>query len=156
MHPLGRLIAKRMDMKDHRWAVRDVERRARAAGERLNKTTVSDLRRKMTPTITKANIYGLAAGLGVTPLTVGLAALESWDIETHPVEVTDSLATVAIDPTLSDRDRRQLRALITDMRRESSTPPATGDGDDVWKPDLSPLANGPEDEQDTPGLSSSP
>jgi hypothetical protein len=115
---LGRLISERMENKDHRWGVRDVERRARERGESLNKTTVSELRREMTPTITRANVYGLAAGLGVTPLTVALAALESWGIETRPIEVTDSLATIAIDPTLSDRDRRQLRALITDMRAD--------------------------------------
>lgn len=116
MHPLGRLISQRMENPDHRWSVRDVERRAREQGESLNKTTVSELRREMTPTLTRANVFGLAAGLGVTPLTVALAALESWGIETRPVEVTDSMATIAIDPTLSVRDRRQLRALIADMR----------------------------------------
>jgi hypothetical protein len=116
MHPLGRLIEQRMDHPDHHWSVRDVERQARIQGESLNRTTVSDLRKKMTPSITRANVLGLAAGLGVTPLTVAIAALESWGIQTRPVEVTDSLATIAIDPTLSDRDKRQLRTLIADMR----------------------------------------
>jgi hypothetical protein len=116
MHPLGRLIAQRMEHPDHHWSVRDVERRARERGESLSKTTVGALRREMTPHITRVTVYGLAAGIGVTPLTVANAALESWGIDTHPAEVTDSLATIAIDPTLSDRDRRQLRTLITDMR----------------------------------------
>lgn len=116
MHPLGRLIAQRMDHPDHRWSVRDVERRARDLGESLNKSTVSDLRKKMPPSITRSNVFGLAAGLGVTPLAVAMAAIESWGIETRPVEVTDSLATIAVDPSLSDRDRRQLRSIITDMR----------------------------------------
>lgn len=126
MHPLGRLIAQRMDHPDHRWSVRDVERRARDLGESLNKSTVSDLRKKMPPSITRSNVFGLAAGLGVTPLAVALAAIESWGIETRPVEVTDSLATIAIDPSLSDRDRRQLGAIITDMRGHN-TERGTGD-----------------------------
>lgn len=116
MHPLGQLIAERMDHPDHRWSVRDVERRAREQGESLNRSTVSDLRKRMTPSITRVNVFGLAAGLGVTPLTVAAAALESWGIPTRPVEVTDSLATIDIDPTLSDRDRRQLHVLIAEMR----------------------------------------
>lgn len=120
MHPLGRLIAERMEHPDHRWSVRDVERRARERGESLNRSTVSELRRGMTPSITKSNVFGLAAGLGVTPLTVAIAALESWGIDTRPSEVTDSLATIAIDPTLSERDRRHLRALIADMREYST------------------------------------
>lgn len=120
MHPLGRLISERMDHPDHRWSVRDVERRAREQGESLNKTTVNDLRKGMTPSITRSNVFGLAAGLGVTPLTVAIAALESWGIQTRPAEVTDSLATIAIDPTLSERDRRQLRTLIEDMRAHST------------------------------------
>jgi hypothetical protein len=121
MHPLGRLIAERMDHPDHRWSVRDVERQARERGESLNRSTVSDLRKRMTPSITRANVFGLAAGLGVTPLTVANAALESWGISTRLVEVTDSLATIAVDPTLSERDRRQLRNIIQDLREQSTT-----------------------------------
>lgn len=116
MHPLGRLITERMEHPDHRWSVRDVERRARERGESLSKTTVAALRREMTPQISRVTVNALAAGLGVTPLTVANAALESWGISTHPAEVTDSLATIAIDPSLSERDRRQLRTLITEMR----------------------------------------
>jgi hypothetical protein len=116
-----------MEHPDHQWSVRDVERRARAAGEKLNRSTVSDLRKEMTPSITRANVYGLAAGLGVTPLTVATAAIESWGIETRPSEVTDSLATIAIDPSLSDRDRRQLRTLIADMRENSTLPKGSDD-----------------------------
>lgn len=127
MHPLGRLIAQRMDHPDHRWSVRDVERRARDLGESLNKSTVSDLRKRMPPSITRSNVFGLAAGLGVTPLAVANAALESWGIETRPVEVTDSLATIAVDPTLSDRDRQQLRTIITDMRGHNAAR-GTNDG----------------------------
>lgn len=129
MHPLGRLIAERMDHPDHRWSVRDVERQARERGESLNRSTVSDLRKRMTPSITRANVFGLAAGLGVTPLTVANAALESWGISTRLVEVTDSLATIAVDPTLSDRDRRQLRAIIRDLREHNAS--TTGDSRDL-------------------------
>ncbi len=143
MHPLGRLIAQRMDHPDHRWSVRDVERRAREQGESLNKTTVSDLRRAMSPSINRSNIYGLAAGLGVTPLAVANAALESWGIETRPVEVTDSLATIAVDPSLSDRDRRQLRTIITDMRDHNSARGTDDDERPVQPADPTPAAGAP-------------
>lgn len=145
MHPLGRLIAQRMDHPDHAWSVRDVERRAREQGESLNKSTVSDLRKKMPPSITRSNVFGLAAGLGVTPLTVANAALESWGIETRPVEVTDTLATIAVDPTLSERDRRQLRSIITDMRAEQT---AKGSDDHHLPPGTasSPAPSGAPDE----------
>lgn len=141
MHPLGRLIAQRMDHPDHRWSVRDVERRARDRGESLNKTTVSALRKEMTPTITRSTVFGLAAGLGVTPLTVASAALESWGIETRPVEVTDSLATIAIDPTLSDRDRQQLHTLITDMRAYGTRKGSEDDMEAAQKPHASPQSD---------------
>jgi len=133
MHPLGRLIAQRMDHPDHRWSVRDVERQAREQGESLNRSTVSGLRNAMTPSITRANVFGLAAGLRVTPLTVALAAIESWGIETRPAEETDSLATIAIDPTLSDRDRRQLRAMVTDMRENSTLTKGSSDAVEAQK-----------------------
>jgi len=152
MHPLGRLISERMDHPDHRWSVRDVERRAREQGESLNKTTVNDLRKGMTPSITRSNVFGLAAGLGVTPLTVAMAALESWGIQTRPAEVTDSLATIAIDPTLSERDRRQLKTLIEDMRAHST---AKGTADEPStavplrpSPPTGAPSKTPEDEED--------
>lgn len=127
MHPLGDLIAQRMEHPDHRWSVRDVERRAREQGEKLNRSTISSLRQAMTPSVTRDLIFGLAAGLGVTPLTVATAAIESWGITTRPNEVTDSLDTISIDPTLSDRDRRQLRAMVADMRENSTVDqPAKG------------------------------
>ena len=84
--------------------------------------------RKLEPE-SKVLVALLAAGLGVTPLTVATAALESWGIRTRPNEVTDTLATLAIDPSLSDRDRRQLRNFIRDLREHSAL--TTGATDDL-------------------------
>lgn len=95
-------------------------RRAQGCKEILSKSTVQKLKSEMTPHISRATIRGLAAGLGVTPLTVGTAALESWGINTRPVEVTDSVATIEIDPSLSVSNRRELIALIKEMRSPAS------------------------------------
>lgn len=114
MHPLGRLITGRMKVEE--WSLAQVVARAEAHGARLGKSNLGKLKNEMTPSISKSTIEGLAAGLGVTPLTVANSALRSWGIEPHPNEMTDSLATIEVDPSLSDRDRRQLVALVKEMR----------------------------------------
>jgi hypothetical protein len=126
MHPLGRLIAERRRIEG--WSMQAVVDRAAALGEALGKSNLARLEAEPPLAITRKTVLGLASGLGVTPLTVANAVLESWGIETRPVEVTDSLATIAIDPSLSDRHRRQLRALIVEMR--SARPAAGQDGED--------------------------
>lgn len=130
MHALGRLITERKKLNG--WSLPQVVKRAEARGARLGKSNLSKLENEMTPTISKATIDGLAAGLGVTPLTVANAALKSWGIEPHPVEVTDSIRTIEIDPSLSDRDRRQLVALVKEMRDD------TQDGQGPVVDDVSP------------------
>lgn len=120
MYPLGRLITECMEHPDNRWSLRAVSDRAKALGEKLDKSTVGKLKKEMTPAITRATVYGLAAGLRVTPLTVANAVMESWGINPHPAEVTDCLQTIRIDPTLGESQRRQLIALVHEMRRSSS------------------------------------
>lgn len=121
MYPLGRLITERMNMHNPPWGSRQVEKQAKAMGHPISKSTVQGLQSKMTPQISRKAVFGLAAGLGVTPLTIAMKALESWGLDVHPVEVTDSLATIDIDPTLSEQDRQNASALIRQMRAQSQS-----------------------------------
>ena len=120
MHPLGQLISERMDHPDHRWSLDDVVERATQRGEKLGRSNLARLRKEMTPQLSRATVRGLAAGLGVTPLTIANAAMRSWGIETATIEVTDAAETVRIDPTLGEGQKRQLLALIREMRGESA------------------------------------
>lgn len=126
MHALGRLITERMKRPEHNWSLDEVVDRAVARGEKLGRSNLNTLKKSPPKAISRSTIFGLAAGLGVTPLTVALAALESMGGETRPAEVTDSIVTISIDPTLSDSHRRQLIALIREMRGASEDPPEPG------------------------------
>ncbi|WLP90220.1 hypothetical protein [Gordonia sp. NB41Y] len=136
MTTLGQLIIDRMTIPGHELSLDEVVEKARKAGEKLGRSNLHKLTKEPPLSLTRATIYGLARGLDVTPLTVANAALESMGIATHPAEVTDTLSTVAIDPTLSDRNRRQLSALIREMRNDveaEQEPRAQGEADEGEK-----------------------
>ena len=116
MTTLSQLITSRMNIPGQELSLDDVVDKATKAGQKLGRSNLHKLTKEPPLSLTRATIFGLARGLEVTPLTVANAALESMGINTRPAEVTDSLSTIAIDPTLSDRNRRQLAALIKEMR----------------------------------------
>lgn len=117
MHPLGRLITERMELNG--LSLVQVVAIAKGRGATLGKSNLGKLKNEMTPSITRAAIEGMAAGLGVTQLTIANAVLESWGIDPRPVEVTDSAETIRIDPTLDERQKAELMALIREMRNRS-------------------------------------
>ena len=118
MHPLGALITQRMRAND--WSLDDVVSRAVERGEKLGRSNLHRMQKEPPESLTRASVFALAAGLGVTPLSVANAALQSMGIDPHTAEITDTLATVEIDPSLSDGNREQLRALVTAMRSTGS------------------------------------
>lgn len=118
MHPLGQLITDRMTHPDNRWSLQDVVDRIEAAGHSISKSRLGQIRNDPVESIKGDLIIALADGLGVTPLTVANAALASMGIEPRPGEVTDSVATIRTDPTLSDANRKLLVAMIKQMRAE--------------------------------------
>lgn len=118
MHPLGALITEQMRRND--WSLDEVVERAREQDEKLGRANLNKLQKSPPKSLTRVTIFGLAAGLGVTPLTVANAALASMGISPLSTEVTDALATIDIDPSLSEQDRRRLRALILEMRADSA------------------------------------
>jgi hypothetical protein len=120
MHQLGQLITDRMEHPDNDWSLSQVVQRMKDAGHRgVGKSRLGQIRNNPVDSIKRDVIFALADGLGVTPLTVANAAIESMGIPTRPAEVTDSAATIRIDPTLSDSDRRKLLALLREMRGRS-------------------------------------
>jgi hypothetical protein len=119
MHPLGQLIADRMRIED--WSLDDVVARAEARGHTLSRSNLQRIQKQPVIGIKGEVIFALADGLGVTPRSVANAALQSMGIGAFTVEVTDSLATIDIDPSLSEAGRRQLRALIAEMRQSAHT-----------------------------------
>ncbi|MCX2753124.1 hypothetical protein [Gordonia sp. 4N] len=121
MTTLRQLIQDRMSIPGHEMSLDDVVEKAQKAGEKLGRSNLHKLTKEAPLSLTRATIYGLAAGLGVTPLTVATAAIESMGIATRPIEVTDTLSTAAIDPTLSEQDRKYLSTLIREMRNANST-----------------------------------
>ncbi|QLF84185.1 immunity repressor [Gordonia phage Pytheas] len=121
MTTLRQLIQDRMSIPGHEMSLDEVVEKAQKAGEKLGRSNLHKLTKEDPLSLTRATIYGLAAGLGVTPLTVANAAIESMGITTRPVEVTDTLTTAAIDPTLSEQDRKYLSTLIREMRNANST-----------------------------------
>lgn len=120
MHPLGALIAERM--RRNGWSLDDVVARATAQGHKLGRSNLHRLQKAPPESLTRATLAALAAGLGVTQLTVANAALRSMGIEPLATEMTDSLVTIRLDPTLSDTNRRQLTTLIGQMRSDSLEP----------------------------------
>ncbi|AXQ63906.1 immunity repressor [Gordonia phage Horus] len=120
MTTLRQLIQDRMSIPGQELSLDDVVEKAHKAGEKLGRSNLHKLTKEDPLSLTRATIYGLAAGLGVTPLTVANAAIESMGIATRPLEVTDTLSTAAIDPTLSDQDRKYLSTLIREMRNANS------------------------------------
>lgn len=114
MHALGRLITERMKLNG--LSLAQVVAVAESHGATLGKSNLGKLKNEMTPSITRAAIEGMAAGLGVTQLTIANAVLESWGIDPRPAEVTDAAETIKIDPTLNERQKAELMALIREMR----------------------------------------
>lgn len=142
MNPLGLLISEQMRRND--WTLDQVVARARAQGEKLGRSNLNKFQKSPPGSLTRVTIFGLAAGLGVTPLTVANAALASMGISPLSTEVTDALVTIDIDPSLNDRDRLRLRALIEAMRADST------DHGKPWPPRWSPRQNAEIDGRDSP------
>lgn len=116
LHPLGQLIQSVEDSKG--WTVREIARRIERADLNLSNAYLGRLKRKPITSVTYETIHALAVGLDVPERTVALAAVESMGV--HDVNPAEAGAAVAIarDPSLSERDRRVLLAVVREMQRE--------------------------------------
>lgn len=116
LHPLGQLIQSVEDSKG--WTVREIARRIERAELNLSNAYLGKLKRKPITAITYDTIHALSVGLDLPERVVGAAALEAMGV--HDVNPAEAGAAVAIarDPSLSERDRRVLLAVVREMQRE--------------------------------------
>ncbi|MFE7744442.1 hypothetical protein [Nocardia sp. NPDC057455] len=109
---LGALIEQRKRLDDLSDA--DVVARAKARGEKLGKSNISRVATGANPSLSRATIFGLAAGLGVTPATVARAVLADMGIVLAEPDA-DSEAAIRADPTLPGHGRRLLLAMLGEI-----------------------------------------
>ncbi|WP_280412626.1 hypothetical protein [Nocardia asiatica] len=92
----------------------DVVARATARGEKLGKSNLGRVATGDNPSLSRATIFGLAAGLGVTPLTVARAVLADMGVVLAERDA-DAETAIRADPTLSEHGRRLLLAMLGEI-----------------------------------------
>lgn len=134
---LGALIEQQKRLND--LSNNELVARAAARGERLGKSNIGRVAAGDNPSLSRATIYGLAAGLGITPATVARAALADMGIILTEPEA-DSETAIRADPTLSEEGRRLLLAVLSEIKAAPN--PGSG-GDDIYTPEgaLNPNEN---------------
>lgn len=93
--------------------------RAKARGQVLGKSNVGRVAGGDNPSLSRGTIFGLAAGLGVTPATVARAALADMGIILTEPEA-DTETAIRTDPTLPEHGRRMLLALLHEIKSNNS------------------------------------
>lgn len=104
------------------WSDPDVVARAARKGHKLSKSNISRIRNNPVVTLNVETVSALADGLGVSKAMVANAALASMGIVTY--NSADLMAEEAIkrDPTLGDRDKKMLLAVLAGLRDVSAGP----------------------------------
>lgn len=116
MTPLQQLIDSVQTAND--WSLRDIEKRASAGHAPISKSRIAQLKQENPlGNVTLGNIYGLAAGLGISPTRVAIAAIQSMGFNVSAADITPAEA-IARDETLSDDTKRALLAILHAPRRE--------------------------------------
>ncbi|WP_280441048.1 hypothetical protein [Nocardia brasiliensis] len=93
----------------------EIAARAEERGEKLGKSNIQRVASGDNPSLSRATIFGLAAGLGITPATVARAALADMGIMLTEPE-SDAEAAIKTDPTLSEHGRRLLLAMLSEIK----------------------------------------
>ncbi|WP_228002190.1 hypothetical protein [Nocardia australiensis] len=116
---LGALIEQQKGLNNISDA--QVVERAKQRGQKLGKSNIGRIAGGGNPAISRSAIFGLAAGLGVTPATVARAALADMGIILTEPEA-DSETAIRTDPTLSEQGRRMLLAVLHEVRSNGDVP----------------------------------
>ena len=94
------------------WSMRDVERRIADRGERLSKSRIGQLINTWPlESIAADKIHALAAGLGIAPARVALAAVQSMGFNVSIENLTPAEAIMR-DDTLTDDTRAALLSIL--------------------------------------------
>lgn len=112
---IGALIEQQKRLND--LSDNQIVARATARGEKLGKSNIGRVAAGHNPALSRTTIYGLAAGLGVTPATVARAVLADMGIILTEAEA-DSETAVRADPTLPEQGRRLLLAMLAQIRAD--------------------------------------
>lgn len=112
---LGELIAQQLRL--NRLSYSQIVARAKERGERLGKSNLGRVRVGDNPSISRATIFGLAAGLGIAPSTVARAALADMGI-TLAERDADTETAIRTDPTLPEQGRRLLLAMLGEIKSQ--------------------------------------
>jgi hypothetical protein len=110
---LGALIEQQKELNGLSDA--QVVARAKERGQKLGKSNIGRVASGDNPSLSRNTIFGLAAGLGVTPATVARAALADMGIILTEPEADTEMA-IRTDPTLSENGRRMLTALLHEIK----------------------------------------
>lgn len=110
---LGALIEQQQRLNGYSY--NDMVARATQRGEKLGKSNIGRVAAGDNPSLSRATIYGLAAGLGVTAATVARAALADMGIILTEQDA-DAETAIRTDPTLPDGGRRLLLAMLTEIK----------------------------------------
>lgn len=115
---IGALIEQIQRLND--WSYTEIVARAVARGEKLGKSNIGRVATGENPSLSKATIFGLAAGLGVTPATVARAAVADMGIVLTEPDA-DAETAIRTDPTLPEHGRRLLLTMLAELK--ASAPP---------------------------------
>lgn len=96
------------------WSTRDVERRIAERGMKLSKSRIGQIVNAWPLESVNASwVYALAAGLGVAPSRVAIAAVQSMGFQIAGDDLTPAEA-IARDASLNDATKRALLSILRD------------------------------------------
>lgn len=114
------------------WSDPDVVTRAASKGHKLSKSNISRIRNNPVVTLNIETVSALADGLGVSKAMIAHAALASMGIVTYSSSELTAEEAIRRDPTLGERDKRALLAVLAGLRVE---PDVTAQGTSHATPD---------------------
>jgi len=107
----------------NRWSDIQLAAIAEKKGYAVSKSNIARLRKPMV-SIKGETILMLADILGVSPSQVAIAAVESMGIALPAYSTITPEAAVRLDVDLSERDKRSILAMLTELRDSSTAPGA--------------------------------
>lgn len=103
------------------WSDPDVVARAARKGHKLSKSNISRIRNNPVVTLNVETVSALADGLGISKAMVAQAALASMGIVTYNSADLTTEEAIRRDPTLGEREKRTLLAVLATLRGNSVT-----------------------------------
>lgn len=103
------------------WSDPDVVARAQSKGHKLSKSNISRIRNNPVVTLNIETVSALADGLGISKAMIAQAALASMGIVTYSSSDLTAEDAIRRDPTLGERDKRAVLAVLAGLRGEPAS-----------------------------------